>query len=78
MYDQQKKPLSLQVGTAICIDKNSQKEHTFFTNKKGRFALTGLTACNYKITLKNAEKSHFTIQVSEGEQLQRKGAIYVQ
>ena len=78
LYDQQKKPLSLQVGTAICLDNSSKKEHTFFTNKKGRFALTGLTACNYEITLKNAEKSHFTIEVSEGEQLQRKGAIYVQ
>jgi len=78
LFDKQSKPLSLQVGTAICIDDSNKKEHTFFTNKKGRFALTGLTACKYKVSLKNTEKSQFMIDVSEGEQLQRKGAIYVQ
>ena len=72
------KPLSLQVGTAICTDNSSNKEYTFFTNKKGRFALTGLTPCKYSVTIKNAENSKFEIEVSEGEQLQRKGSIYVQ
>lgn len=72
------KPLSLQVGTAICTDNSNNKEYTFFTNKKGRFALTGLTPCIYSVTIKNTENSKFEIEVSEGEQLQRKGSIYVQ
>lgn len=76
LLDQQQQPLALQVGVAVCSD-NTEKEHKFFTNKSGRFALTGLTPCSYEVTLNNSEKSQFILDVKEGEQLQRKGKIYV-
>jgi len=78
LLNEQKKPLALQVGIAICTESSTKTEHTFFTNKKGRFALTGLAPCKYEITLKNAQQSKFIIDVVEGEQLQRQGDIYVQ
>jgi len=78
LLDKEKKPLSLQVGIATCMSSSSKKEYTFFTNKKGRFALTGLAPCKYNVKMNNAENSQFVIEVSEGEQLQRKGSIYVQ
>ena len=77
LLDLQKIPLSLQVGIAICSSDKKKKEHEFFTNKKGKFALTGLMPCKYDITLKNDNKSTFSIDVMKGEQLQRKGVIYV-
>ncbi|ASM49353.1 hypothetical protein PESP_a1205 [Pseudoalteromonas espejiana DSM 9414] len=70
-------PLALMVGKAICLNKSNTKEYTFFTNKRGRFAITGLAPCRYRVTLKNKEKTTFLIEVSDGEQLQRKGVIYV-
>lgn len=76
LLDQQQQPLALQVGVAVCSD-NTEKQHKFFTNKSGRFALTGLTPCSYEVTLNNSEKSQFILDVKEGEQLQRKGKIYV-
>jgi len=76
LLDQQQQPLALQVGVAVCSD-NPKKEHKFFTNKSGRFALTGLIPCSYEVKLNNSEKSQFILDVKEGEQLQRKGNIYV-
>lgn len=76
LLDQQQLPLALRVGVAVC-SKNTDKEHKFFTNKSGRFALTGLTPCKYEVTLNNSEKSKFILDVKDGEQLQRKGKIYV-
>ncbi|MBB1406360.1 fimbrial biogenesis outer membrane usher protein [Pseudoalteromonas sp. SG44-5] len=77
LLDQQQQPLALQVGVAICSSDKSNKEHKFFTNKSGRFALTGLIPCSYEVKLNNSEKSQFILDVKEGEQLQRKGNIYV-
>ena len=65
------------VGKAICQDKASAKEYTFFTNKRGRFAITGLAPCQYKVTLQNKDSTTFLIEVHDAEQLQRKGVIYV-
>lgn len=77
LLDEQQQPLVLQVGVAVCASDKSNKEHKFFTNKSGRFALTGLIPCSYEVTLNNSEKSQFILDIKEGEQLQRKGKIYV-
>lgn len=77
LLDEQQQPLVLQVGVAVCTSDKNNAEHKFFTNKSGRFALTGLAPCTYKVTLNNSEKSQFILDVKEGEQLQRKGKIYV-
>lgn len=77
LLDDSKAPLSLLVGSAVCIKDSVPKEIQFFTNKSGRFAITGLKPCTYQITLNNEKKSTFEIDVKEGEQLQRKGEIYV-
>ena len=69
-------PLGLLAGTAICISRVNKKEFQFFTNKRGRFALTGLIPCQYEITLKDISETTFMIDVEKGEQLQRKGDIY--
>lgn len=76
LLDQQQQPLPLQVGVAVCPD-SPDKEHKFFTNKSGRFAITGLAPCGYEVTLNNSQKSQFILDVKGGEQLQRKGKIYV-
>ena len=77
LLDKKNKPISMQVGTAVCSTDSVKKENVFFTNKSGRFALTGLKPCLYDFTLKNPEKSKFQIDVEKGQQLQRKGKIYV-
>lgn len=77
LLDDQNTPLSLQVGTAVCTTDRKKIGKEFFTNKKGKFALTGLVPCQYEITLKNDKQSKFLIDVKENEQLQRKGVIYV-
>ncbi|WP_462175261.1 fimbria/pilus outer membrane usher protein [Pseudoalteromonas gelatinilytica] len=71
-------PLSLQVGTARCMSSGDQKSYTFFTNKSGRFALTGLKPCKYQIVLKGIAHESIIVDVTQNEQLQRKGVIYVQ
>ena len=71
-------PLALQVGTAKCIDEEAAKPLTFFTSKSGRFALTGLKPCQYQISLKSVTHKTLLIDVIKGQQLQRKGVIYVQ
>ena len=70
-------PLALVVGKAICPNKVTNKEYTFFTNKRGRFAITGLAPCQYKVSLQNKDSTTFLIEVRDAEQLQRKGVIYV-
>ncbi|MEL0622209.1 fimbria/pilus outer membrane usher protein [Marinomonas arenicola] len=77
LLDENKEPLALQVGTAICTTDSSKKENVFFTNRSGRFAITGLVPCLYQVTLKDDKKSTFKIDVKKGEQLQRIGEIYV-
>jgi len=76
LLDRQKQPLILQVGVASCLKKPG-KSYKFFTNKSGRFALTGLAPCRYTVKLNNSSNSKFLLDVIEGEQLQRKGNIYV-
>jgi outer membrane usher protein FimD/PapC len=71
-------PLALQVGTAKCIDEEAAEPLTFFTSKSGRFALTGLKPCQYQISLKSVTHKALLIDVIKGQQLQRKGVIYVQ
>jgi hypothetical protein len=66
----------LQVGVASCLKKPG-KSYKFFTNKSGRFAITGLSPCRYTVKLNNSSNSKFLLDVIEGEQLQRKGKIYV-
>ncbi|KPZ57809.1 fimbria/pilus outer membrane usher protein [Pseudoalteromonas sp. P1-25] len=70
-------PLALMVGKATCSSDASGKEYTFFTNKRGRFAITGLAPCRYEVTLQNKDNTKFFIDVRDAEQLQRKGVIYV-
>lgn len=77
LFDEKNKPLALQVGTAVCTTDSKKTEKDFFTNKKGKFALTGLMPCQYEITLNNEKQSKFLIDVIENEQLQRKGVIHV-
>ena len=77
LLDEQDVPLALQVGTAVCTTDSKKTEIDFFTNKKGKFALTGLMPCQYEITLNNDRQSKFFINVKENEQLQRKGVIHV-
>ncbi|MGO2513813.1 fimbria/pilus outer membrane usher protein [Marinomonas polaris] len=77
LLDEQNVPLVLQVGTAVCTTDSKKTEIDFFTNKKGKFALTGLMPCQYEITLNNDRQSKFLIDVKENEQLQRKGVIHV-
>ncbi|MGB3599023.1 MAG: fimbria/pilus outer membrane usher protein [Marinomonas sp.] len=77
LLNDKKEPLALQVGTAICTTDSSKKENTFFTNRSGRFAITGLKPCLYEVTLKDEKQSTFNIDVKKGEQLQRIGEIYV-
>lgn len=77
LLDEKGVPLSLQVGTAICTTDIKREKIDFFTNKKGKFALTGLIPCQYEVTLKNDSGSRFFIDVKENEQLQRKGVIHV-
>ncbi|SBS27476.1 Fimbrial Usher protein [Marinomonas spartinae] len=77
VLDNKKTPFSLQVGTAVCTTDKKKKEYIFFTNRKGKFALTGLMPCKYQVKLKNSDDTSFIINVEKGEQLQRKGVIYV-
>jgi len=76
LIDRQEQPLILQVGVASCLKKPG-KSYKFFTNKSGRFAITGLSPCRYTVKLNNSSNSKFLLDVIEGEQLQRKGKIYV-
>lgn len=70
--------IAAAVGTARCPEQPEFKEKVFFTNKKGRFAITGLIPCDYVITWTDKTLKEFKLTIVDGEQLQRLGEIHVQ
>ena len=76
LYQDKDTPLALTSLAARCPDND--KSYRFFTNRKGRFALTNIAACVYQVSLDGSEQVLLELVVEDGQQLQRRGVIYVQ
>ena len=74
---QSESPLALIAGKAIDLD-GEQEPIEFFTNRNGLFAISGLKAGRYKLTLNNSRQQSLTITLSpNSEVLIRLGDLYV-
>ncbi|KJY96022.1 fimbria/pilus outer membrane usher protein [Pseudoalteromonas ruthenica] len=73
LIDGDETPLALTVGEAVCGDDVK----AFFTNRQGRFAITGMKPCRYRIRFDDTHLPSVSLEVEDEQQLQRKGVIYV-
>ncbi|KXF81147.1 fimbrial protein [Enterovibrio coralii] len=72
-----KKPVPLTVGEAIYLDDESVAPLEFFTNRKGRFAISGMRPGKYKLLLKTNPKREIDIEIEDsGDTLMRLGDLY--
>ena len=74
-----KVPISLISGKAVLNDAEQFEPVLFFTNRTGRFAISGIKPGNYTIELNTEIPRKFTITVQDdSDTLLRLGAIYVE
>jgi outer membrane usher protein len=76
--NQSKEPISLTSGKALLINNEQNEPLVFFTNRTGRFAITGIKPGAYEIELNTEKLRKFKITVKDdSDALLRLGTIYV-
>lgn len=65
MQDAQGNPLSLVAGTATQLDNPGREPMTFFTNRIGRFGLTGLAPGKWRLEMLDQNKSVYILDVPD-------------
>ncbi|MFT6919291.1 MAG: outer membrane usher protein [Cognaticolwellia sp.] len=76
--NQSKDPISLTSAKALLVNKEQNEPLIFFTNRAGRFAITGIRPGTYEIELNTEKLRRFKIIVKDdSDALLRLGTIYV-
>lgn len=76
MLDVDGEPVSLVTGSAFEVDRPERPPVTVFTNRQGRFGVTGLTPGKWRIEMLDAKRSVFEIEITEdGQKIVRLGEI---
>nr|WP_269808621.1 fimbria/pilus outer membrane usher protein [Enterovibrio nigricans] len=72
-------PVPLTVGEAVFLDDERVSPVEFFTNRKGRFAISGMRPGKYLLVLKTNPRTNVGIIIDDkGETLVRLGELYVE
>ncbi|MDD1781923.1 fimbria/pilus outer membrane usher protein [Enterovibrio sp. ZSDZ35] len=72
-------PVPLTVGEAVYLDDNQIKPLEFFTNRKGRFAISGMRPGTYRLVLKTNPRKDIDVTIADnGDTLMRLGELYVE
>jgi outer membrane usher protein len=66
-YDSDEKPIPLTEGTVTHQQDSEFPPVEFFTNSKGRFAITGLKSGSYKVKLYSVTPIEFLMKIPENE-----------
>lgn len=76
MIDVDGEPVSLVTGNAYEIGKPDRPAVTVFTNRQGRFGITGLAPGKWRIEMLDAKRTVFEIEIPDnGENIVRLGEI---
>ena len=76
MRDLDGEPVALVTGNAYEVGKPDRAPVTVFTNRQGKFGITGLAAGSWRIEMLDAKRSVFEIQIPDnGENIVRLGEI---
>lgn len=76
MLDVDGEPVALVTGNAYEIGKPDRPAVTVFTNRQGRFGMTGLAAGKWRIEMLDAKRSVFEIEIpDDGQNIVRLGEI---
>ncbi len=76
MFDVDGEPVALVTGNAYELGKPDRAPTTVFTNRQGRFGVTGLAAGKWRIEMLDAKRTVFEIEIPDnGENIVRLGDI---